>query len=160
MTPEIINMDQLFVVGMRTETNLISIQSDTKSIAQQFMPRRDKVSSRIGNHVFSIQNYRPDFDPSNPRSKFEKWVGVEVSETEKIPEDMEVFHIGAGTYAVFEFKGKISDFGSFRGRIFQEWLPHSGYRLAVGPHFEIMEEDYSNDLNNTEESVYIPIAKV
>ena len=160
MNPEIAHLDQRLIVGMRTETNLVSIQSDTQSLARQFMPSRHEVLSRLGQHVYSIQNYGPGFDPSNPHSKFEKWVGVEVSVTEDIPENMEVFEVSSGTYAVFQFKGKLSEFGSFRARIFQEWLPHSGYRLAAGPHFEIMGEDYSKDLNNTEESVYIPVAKI
>lgn len=159
MTPEIIHMEQRSVVGFRTQTNLINIQSDTQKIAQHFMPRRNEVNSRIGDYVFSIQNYSSDFDPSNPRSPFEKWIGVEVSDPKQIPVDMELFELSANTYAVFQFKGKMSDFPGFRARIFQEWLPNSGYRLTSGPHFEIMGEGYSKDFNNTEESVYIPVVK-
>ena len=159
MTYRIEHIKARIVVGMKTNTTAIRINESTKQIAQRFMPRRSEVQNRIGNHVLSIQNYGSDYNPSDITSEFEKWVAVEVSGVENMPSDMEEFIIGEGTYAVFNFKGALSDFPKSRAFIFGEWLPNSGYRLAQNPHFEIMNEDYSKDLSNVEEDIWIPIIK-
>ncbi|MEY8847926.1 GyrI-like domain-containing protein [Psychroserpens sp. XS_ASV72] len=148
-----------YIAGMRTKTCMVHIMKDTQDIAKQFMPRRHEVNHRIGNHVFSIQNFGPDFSPANPHSEFEKWIGIEVSEIDALPKDIKSFVIPTGTYAVFDYKGSMKDFSAFRARIFQEWLPNSDYILDDRPHFEIVDENYRKDLNNTEESVWIPVQK-
>lgn len=148
-----------FVVGMNTKTCMVNIMNDTQNIAKQFMPRRLEVNHRIGNHVFSIQNFGPDFLPTNPYSEFEKWIGIEVSEIDELPKETQSFVIPAGTYMVYDYKGSMKDFSGFRARIFQEWLPSSEYALNDRPHFEIIDENYRKDLNNTEESVWIPVIK-
>ena len=124
------------------------------------MPRRHEVLSRIGKHVFSIQNYGKDFLPANPNSEFDKWIGVEVENTHDIPEAMESFVITSGTYVVFSFKGSFSEFPKQRAYIFQEWLPDSGYQLDQKAHFEILNEDYSKDLQNIAEDIWIPVKQV
>ncbi len=149
-----------FVIGMKTRTSVLNINENTKQLAQVFMPRRHEVLSRIGKHVFSIQNYDKDFSPANPNSEFDKWIGVEVENTDDIPEAMESFVIKAGTYVVFSFKGSVSEFPKQRAYIFQEWLPDSGYQLDRKAHFEILSEDYSKDLQNIEEDIWIPIKQV
>ena len=68
--------------------------------------------------------------------------------------------VECGPNAVFTFNGALSDFPKSRAYIFGEWLPQSGYRLDQNPHFEIMNEDYSKDLSNVEEDIWIPISKL
>lgn len=157
MTHRIIHIKDRFVVGMKTKTSVLTINEKTKELAQSFMPRRAEITSRVGKHVFSIQNYGEDYNPSNLNSEFEKWVAVEVHETDTIPSDMEAFVIASGSYAVFDFKGTVSEFPKRRAYIFQEWLPNSGYQLDLKAHFEILSEDYSKDLQNIEEEIWIPI---
>lgn len=157
MTHRIEHIDERFVVGMNTQTSLLSINDKTRQLAQSFMPRRAEVQSRIGKHVFSIQNYTKDYDPKDVNSEFEKWVAVEVESLEDVPEDMAEFVIASGTYVVFSFKGAMSDFPESRRYIFQEWLPQSGYQLDQKAHFEILSEDYSKDLQNIKEEIWIPI---
>lgn len=153
-------IEDRLVVGMKTNTSVLTINDNTKALAQLFMPRRAEVTSRIGKHVFSIQNYRIDYQPSDVNSEFEKWVGVEVKESVNLPEGMEAFVVLSGTYAVFSFKGAVSDFPKSRAYIFQEWLPNSEYQLDQKAHFEILSEDYSKDLQHIEEEIWIPIKKI
>ena len=148
------------VVGMKTITSVLTINERTKQLAQLFMPRRFEVSSRVGKHVFSIQNYGKDYVPSDLNSEFEKWVGIEVQNTNSLPEGMQSFIIQAGMYVVFSFKGSVSEFPKSRVYIFQEWLPNSGYQLESKAHFEILSEDYSKDLQNIEEEIWIPVKKI
>lgn len=153
-------IEDRLVVGMKTDTTIKTINEDTKTIAQSFMPRRAEVSSRVGKHVFSIQNYSSDYNPSDVNSKFEKWVGVEVDNLKDIPQGMESFVISSGRYAVFGFKGSISEFPKSRAYIFQEWLPNSDFQIDYKAHFEILSEDYSKDLQNIEEDIWIPIRQM
>ena len=150
-------IEDRLVIGMKTDTSIITINESTKALAQSFMPRRAEVTSRIGQHVFSIQNYGKDYNPSEVHSEFEKWVGVEVENFNTIPEGMESFVISSGTYAVFSFKGNVSEFPKTRAYIFREWLPNSEYQLDQKAHFEILNEAYSQDLQNVEEDIWIPI---
>lgn len=150
-------IEDRLVIGMKTNTSVVSINEKTKALAQSFMPRRAEITSRIGTHVFSIQNYGNNYNPSEIHSEFEKWVGVEVENLNNIPKGMESFVISSGTYAVFSFKGSMSEFPKRRAYIFQEWLPNSGFRLDYKAHFEILSEDYSKDLNNIEEDIWIPV---
>lgn len=159
MISRIETIEDRLVVGMAIQTSFLNINEDTKQLAQSFMPRRAEVNCRIGKHVFSIQNYGSSFTPSNPKSMFEKWVAVEVSQTDKLPNGMQSFLIKSGTYVVFSFKGPISNFPQARTYIFQEWLPKSGYALDQKAHFEILNEDYSKDFHNIEEEIWIPIIK-
>ncbi|WP_431137092.1 GyrI-like domain-containing protein [Psychroserpens mesophilus] len=147
------------VVGMKTKASVLTISETTKQLAQLFMPRRHEVTSRIGQHVFSIQNYGQDYNPSEVHSEFEKWVGVEVENFNIVPESMDSIVIPSGTYAVFHFKGSVSEFPKSRAYIFQEWLPNSEYQLDQKVHFEILSENYSTDFQNIEEDIWIPVKK-
>jgi len=147
-----------YVVGMKTNLTIQTIQQETGNLARQFMPRRHEVVSRIGEHVFSIQDYgNIQMNDMTPQTTFEKWIGVEVSNFDAIPEGMETFVLKSGTYAVFTYKGSIQDFPKSRQYIFQDWLPSSDYQLDNRAHFEELSEDYSKDLQNTEEDVWIPV---
>lgn len=160
MTHRIEHINNRLVIGMKTKTSISKISENTKQLAQTFMPRRAEVRPRLGRHVFSIQNYGKDYNPSDMNSEIEKWVGVEVEHIDVIPKKMDALVISAGTYAVFDFKGSAAEFPKSRAYIFQEWLPNSGYRLDQNLHFEILSEDYSKDLQNIEEEIWIPIKKI
>lgn len=157
MTHRIERIDDRLVVGMKTNASVITISEKTRALAQSFMPRRHEVSFRIGKHVFSIQNYGKGYVSSGLNSEFEKWVGVEVQNTNNLPLGMQPFIIKSGMYAVFSFIGSVSDFPKSRAYIFQEWLPSSKYKLDQKAHFEILSEDYSKDLQHIEEEIWIPI---
>jgi AraC family transcriptional regulator len=153
-------IEDLLVVGMKTRTSVLTINEQTKQLAQLFMPRRHELNSRIGKHVFSIQDYPSNYSFVDANSEFDKWVAVEVQNADNLPEGMDSFVINGGTYAVFSFKGAVSEFPKSRAYIFEEWLPNSGYQLDHKAHFEILSEDYSKDLQHIEEDIWIPVKKI
>ncbi|WP_033957834.1 GyrI-like domain-containing protein [Psychroserpens jangbogonensis] len=152
-------IEDRYVVGVTTKTSVLTINEKTRELAKSFMPRRHEITSRIGKHVFSIQDYGKDYLPTNPNSEFDKWVAIEVKELNNVPEGMESFIIKSGIYVVFSFKGSVLEFPRQRAFIFQEWLPNSDYQLDKKAHFEILSEDYSKDLQNIEEDIWIPVKK-
>ena len=157
MKYEIRQIQDIKIIGQSTTVTVTTINDKTRALAQQFMPRRHEIVAREGQHVFSIQDYNSAYNPNSPHSEFEKWVGVEVTDFEHIPDGMSSLILKGGTYAVFEYKGAMKDFPNSRAYIFNEWLPNSNYKLALKAHFEILSENYSKDLNNIEEEVWIPL---
>lgn len=153
------NIEDLLVVGMKTRASVLTINEQTKRLAKLFMPRRHEVNSRIGNHVFSIQDYGNDYSPDNLNLEFDKWIAVEVQNFQGLPDGMDSLVIKSGTYAVFSFKGAVSEFPKSRAYIFEEWLPNSEYQLDKKAHFEILNEDYSKNLQQITEEIWIPIKK-
>lgn len=87
---------------------------------------------------------------------FEKWAAVEVVNATNIPQGMQFFELPAGQYAVFDYKGPSNDTSIFQ-YIYDEWLPHSSYRLDHRPHFEVLGKKYKNNDPNSEEEIWIPI---
>ncbi|TYA55124.1 GyrI-like domain-containing protein [Formosa maritima] len=147
-----------YVVGMKANMSIQTINQETGNLARQFMPRRHEISTRFGKHVFSIQDYgNLQIKDVTPQTTFEKWVGVEVVNFDVIPEGMEPFILKAGIYVAFTYKGSMQDFPKSRQYMFQDWLPNSKYLLDNRAHFEILSEDYSKNLQNIEEEVWIPI---
>jgi AraC family transcriptional regulator len=147
-----------YVVGMKANMSIQTINQETGNLARQFMPRRHEISTRLGKHVFSIQDYgNLQIKDVTPQTTFEKWVGVEVSNFNVIPEGMEMFILKAGSYVVFSYKGSIQDFPKRRQFIFQDWLPNSKYQIDTRAHFEELSEDYIKDLQNIEEDIWIPV---
>lgn len=133
--------------------------ADNKTIElwKSFLTGRSEITSNLTTELISMQIYEPmHFVQFKPTNKFEKWAAVEVTDFEKVPEDMEAYILSPGLYAIFDYKGSSSDPGIFQ-YIFGTWLPASGYELDARPHFEILGEKYKNNDPASEEEIYIPI---
>jgi AraC family transcriptional regulator len=158
MNPRLINSKDILIIGMRANISFQTINQETGQLARQFMPRRYEIKSRVGSYSFSIQNYDSfDFKTITPTKTFEKWVGVEVSDTSQVPEAMEVLSIEAGHYLVFNYKGSDQDFPKFWQQLHAEWLPNSEFHLDNRPHFEKLPEGYNPMSLENEEEVWVPV---
>jgi len=89
-------------------------------------------------------------------NEFEKWASVEVSDYDNIPNDLEIFVLTGGLYAVFDYKGSSTDNSIFQF-IFGTWLPGSAYFLDDRPHFEVLGDKYKNNDPTSEEEIWIPV---
>ncbi len=129
----------------------------TGTLWQSFMPRRNEITNRLSADLYSLQVYDASyFVEFNPASVFEKWALMEVSDFERIPDEMSAFSLPGGLYAVFYYKGPSTDTGIFE-YIFRTWLPDSKYTLDSRPHFTVMGEKYKNEDPDSEEDIWIPI---
>ncbi len=94
-----------------------------------------------------------------------KWfylAGYEVDDLVNLPVVFSVKVIPENTYAVFEYKGAITEelFNTFQ-KIYQEWLPDSGFELAGSYDFERYDERFLGpDNENSVLSIYIPVCKI
>ena len=139
MEPKIVQLDAFSVAGFQTFGNPMN-GTFGKMWSILF-----ESGIKIENHTnsefsYGIESYTEEFDTEK------KWfylAGVEVSSLEKIPTAMSGKVIPANTYAVFEYKGKISSkLGELFGYIYGEWLPKSGYVIAGSYDFECYGKEF------------------
>jgi len=129
----------------------------THELWKSFMPRRKEIKNAVGADLYSMQVYPPMFYANfNINNTFEKWAAIEVSGFDYVPNEMEVFVLAGGLYAVFHYKGSNTDTKIFED-IFSVWLPNSEYALDNRPHFEILGEKYKNNDPDSEEEIWIPV---
>jgi AraC family transcriptional regulator len=132
----------------------------TRELWQGFMPAKNEIKNSIGNDLFSVSIYPPNyFDSFNPDNTFEKWAAIEVKDFKHVPVNMQTLIIPSGLYAVFLYKGAAGDGAKVFGYIFRSWFPASDYLPDNRPHFEILGAKYNNDSPTSEEEIWIPVKK-
>lgn len=157
MTPGIKTLSPKKLIGKRISMSLTNDR--TPELFKSFMPRKKEISNIVGNDVLCMRVYDPSYDFKNfdPAAFFDKWAAVEVTNTDRIPDEMEGCILPGGLYAVFTHKGSSSDSSPFQF-IFGTWLPNEKeYELDNRPHFEILGEKYKNNDVNSEEEIWIPV---
>jgi len=155
MKPRIENLTEKSLVGISLTMSLAD--NKTGELWRNFMSRRKEITNNRTNDLISLQLYKPThFSDFNPTKEFEKWATVEVTDFDRIPNDMITFILIAGLYAVFDYKGSSMDNSIFQ-YIFGTWIPNSNYLLDDRPHFEVLGEKYKNADPHSEEELWIPI---
>ena len=153
-----VESEEIHVVGLKAEASFVNISQTTPQLARQFMPRLNEVKNRKDLFTLSLQNYSHfDFKNFNPNETFEKWIGVEVTNLDTVPKDMQTLSIVSGRYLVIDFKGSIPDFMKFWQNIHSVWLPNSEYELDDRSHFERLPPNYNPIQVVNEEEIWIPI---
>ena len=158
MTYKVVDSQEILVIGLSAEANFHNISQVTPQLARQFMPRLDEIKSRKDTFTLSLQNYNYfDFKTFNPNETFDKWVGIEVTSLEDVPEKIKTLTITSGRYLVIDFKGSIPDFITFWQNMHSTWLPNSEFELDDRPHFERLPPSYNPMKPINEEEIWIPI---
>ena len=67
---------------------------------------------------------------------------VKVESFNDVPNEMEKLIIPEGKYAVFHYKGKLSEVQKTFEFIYGIWLPNSDYEMDKRPYFALMGEKY------------------
>ncbi|MBC5864560.1 GyrI-like domain-containing protein [Flavobacterium turcicum] len=156
MTSIIITIPEKRCIGMRQDMSFAHYKAH--EVWQRFMPRRNEIENRLGQHFLSVQMTDANFWSNfNPNTSFQKWAVAEVTDYSSLPEGMEIITIPSGLCAMFIYKGDGTDAPAFFESIFTDWLPNSDYQLAHRPHFELLGEMYQRGNPDSEEEVYIPI---
>lgn len=156
MQPRIETLSEKKLIGKRMIMSLSN--NKTPELWKSFMPRRREIQNSIGANLYSMQIYDPlYFSNFDSNADFEKWVTIEVTDFDKVPDEMETFTLIGGLYAVFIHKGDVSSASKTFQYIFATWLPNSDYILDNRPHFEILGEKYKNNDPTSEEEIWIPI---
>jgi AraC family transcriptional regulator len=156
MKPRIETLSEKKLIGKRITMSLSN--NKTAELWKSFMPRRKEIQNSIGTNLYSMQIYDPlYFSNFDSNADFEKWATIEVTDFDKVPDEMQAFTLIGGLYTVFFHKGDASSAPKTFQYIFTTWLPNSDYLLDNRPHFEILGEKYKNNDPTSEEEIWIPI---
>lgn len=132
-----------------------SFQEDkTPMVWRKFMMRRNEITNRISDRLFSLQIYPKNFAPNQ---SFKKYALAEVSDFDNIPNDFETFELEKGKYLVFNYQGKAENGPQIFSHIFQTFIPENNFEVDERPHFEIFGDDYNPSSEFAEEEIWIPI---
>ena len=151
-TPEIRHFEGAKLLGASAPMDLHSFNPGP--LWGQLMPRLHTITNRTSEDLISLRTYAgiPKFGP-NENPQFTYWAGVETSDSHP---ELSHLEIPAGTYAVFQYKGRSSD-SSIWIHIYSRWLPSSPWQLDERPHFERLGTKYKNDDPESEEEIWIPV---
>ena len=155
LEPRIELLEDKKLVGLSKKMSLSD--NKTAQLWRTFSPMINKIEGKISKERISMQIYPPSyFQNFDPYREFIKWATVEVETFNAIPEELKVYELDGGTYAVFDYRGSSNDRRIFE-YIFGVWLPKSKYQLDDRPHFEVLGENYRNNDPTSEEEIWIPI---
>jgi AraC family transcriptional regulator len=148
MEPKIVTKAEFTVVGMRyygkNENNEIA------QLWQEFMPRMGEIKhQRKGGAAYGVCRDMTEDD------EFEYVAGMEVDRADDIPEGMVSRTVPAQKYAVFTCT--LPTIGAAYEHALRTWLPQSGYKRACGPDFELYDETFDAQKEDSELFIYIPI---
>jgi AraC family transcriptional regulator len=159
MTPKMEILPEKKVIGKRV--TMTFTDNKTVELWRSFMPRRQEITNNLTTDLLCMQIYDLSLDSEkfNPNTVFDKWAVVEVSDFENVPQNMEMFTLPTGLYAVFLYRGDARNFSGTFQYIFETWLPNSEYTLDNRPHFEILGEKYKNNSPDSEEEIWVPVKR-
>ena len=125
------------------------------------MINQREIKNIVGTLLYSVDVYNDPqyFTHFSPQKEFEKWAAVEVTDLSVIPDEMDVFTLTSGLYAVFLHKGPASTASKTYQYIYGTWLPNSDFLLDSRPHLAIMGEKYKNEDPSSEEEIWIPVVR-
>jgi len=145
------------LIGKSIKMNLAD--NKTLELWRSFMPLVKDIQHAKSSKLFSIQIYNEalHFNDFNLKTDFTKWAAIEVPNFNNVPSKLQTYILPSGLYAVFIHQGFASEFKQSFDSIFGKWLPQSIYNLDSRPHFELLGDKYSNNNQNSEEEIWIPI---
>jgi AraC family transcriptional regulator len=156
--PEIRKLSEKKLVGMRISMSIAN--DNTPKLWRTFAPRHNEITNNVHGPFFSLRVYPApmQLDPFDPGQRFDRWAALEVRDDTPVPDGLESFLLPGGLYAVFQYRGSSSDTRIFQ-YIFGEWLTNAPYVLDHRPQFELLGEKYANNSADSEEEIWIPIAR-
>jgi predicted transcriptional regulator YdeE len=86
---------------------------------------------QIGTNTYGVSH-----DYQGDEGKFDYLTGFEVSAGATLPAEFDMLHIPARRYAIFTYRGPISSIAAAFDKIFSQWAPDCGLKLAHGPCLE------------------------
>lgn len=140
----------------------MTLSSDaTFELWHSFMPRRKEITNTLNQDLISMQLFgKPLIEGSfTPKTPFEKWAAIEVSDLINIPVGMDSYNVPSGIYACFSYKGAANEAQRTIQYIFEEWLPASGYKPDNRPHITVMGNKYKGNDPDSEEEFQIPVIR-
>lgn len=129
-------------------------QGEIPQLWDKFVPIMNDIPDRVNPNVcYGVIN---PFGPKEGR-EMDYVAAVEVNGFENVPEGMASGEIPEEYYAVFTHKGPISRFMETIQYVYGDWVKNSGYKLTGTPDFELYDENFKGDEEDSECYIYVPV---
>ena len=153
MEPKMIDLEPLKLVGVAFYGNPEG--GKFGKAWDRFFKLENRVARRVNQKTcYGVEIYGPEFFQENQWTYFP---AVAVSSLEEIPESMLGKSIPAATYAVFTVTGRLAKIGEMFKYAYMEWIPASQYEVAHMFDFELYDERYHGDVDDSVVDIYIPV---
>jgi AraC family transcriptional regulator len=134
MEPQIVTKPALTLVGMQAHGKIEGM--DLKALWNGFGPRMAEIKDGDPNVCYGAMDHY-----SEATGEFDYLAACEAKSAAALPAGMVSWSIPAQTYAVLPCT--LPQIGEAWAKVYQQWLPTSGYRRAVGPEFELYDEKFN-----------------
>ncbi len=157
LKPEIVTLNQMKLVGMKTE--FYGIDSEKNNMADklpslwnEFLPRIEEINDSISGFAYGvIQQTKEESD------LLEYYAVVEVTNNKVLPIGMVNLEIPETKYAKFTHKGNVKNINNTVNYIYSSWLMQSNERHTYGPDIEIYGNEYIPDSDDSVFYYGVPI---
>ena len=118
---------------------------------ERFAPKIGKVPGQIGQVSYGVcWNV-------SPGRGFEYLSGVEVKDAKGLPAEFATVRLPAREYAVFTHRDNVSAIGNTIDKIWNEWVPQAGLKVASAPCFERYTEEFNPKTGMGGMEIWIPL---
>ena len=118
---------------------------------ERFAPKIGKVPGQMGQVSYGVcWNV-------SPGRGFEYLSGVEVKDAKGLPAEFATVRLSAREYAVFTHRDKVSAIGNTIDKIWNEWVPQAGLKVASAPCFERYTEKFNPKTGMGGMEIWIPL---
>jgi predicted transcriptional regulator YdeE len=118
---------------------------------ERFAPSIGKVPGQIGHVCYGVcYNVSPE-------GKFDYLSGVEVASAQGLPAGFATVPLPSREYAVFAHRDHVSHVDRTLDKIWNEWAPQSGLKIASAPCFERYSEEFNPQTGMGGIEIWIPL---
>jgi AraC family transcriptional regulator len=103
---------------------------------QQFAPPMGKLSQQVGKESYGVCSN------ASAGGSFDYLSGVEVSKSADLPKDFVSLRLAAREYAVFTHPESVATIANTIDKIWKDWVPQAGLKIANAPCFERYTEEF------------------
>jgi Uncharacterized protein conserved in bacteria len=152
--PKIVSMDAITFVGMEKRFTFDAM-SGISVFWMNFMKVSDQIQNKVDPEAAWGVSY--DMDYSVQPGEFTYFVGMEISNTENIPDGMIVYVAPASKYAKFTHYGSLDKLSETYTYIYNVWFPQSGYDMGMVDGLELYGKNFDPQSSKSEMYIFVPI---
>ncbi len=155
MTPKIVEMGEMKVIGLKCQTTMK--ENTIPQLWGQFNTNCNRVPNRTDDKfALGVCPY-VDMEHFDENTPFEYITGLAVTTFDNVPEDMVAYTIPAAKYAVFTHKGALDTLQDTYNQIFGTALSENGLELDSKDQIELYDERFKWGEPDSEFDIYIPV---
>ncbi|WP_405921733.1 GyrI-like domain-containing protein [Streptomyces sp. NBC_00122] len=160
MQYKVVEKDAFKVVGKKARVPLVhegmnpAIAEFIRGIGPDTVRRIADLSDQDPEGIVSVSD---DLDPSRAEGTELDYYHAVVTGAADVPQDLDVLHVPAGTWAVFENSDPFPQALQYLWRdVFTQWFPSNPYESRPGPEILRVQPDESGE---AETALWIPVAR-